>query len=309
MTLRFTVVSAHYSTLLPLFHAYYHSLGKTKLTAVQLGTLMIGFVPVLKETFPPVLLARRQPRHLPHLSGVFAGQLQQEKPASQVFLTSCTRPLRLMFRTRLIPLLTLYNLVVNSYLLILLSTLGTTFETVYDFSPGASGLAYMGMMVGFLASELTLGLFLDTYATRKARRRPEGTAKPEDRLPPVIFGSLLLPASLLLYGWTLEQRTMWLAPVVGSGLVAFTAMYSYIPVQIYVVDVYTLHTASATGAMSIVRSAVAAVVPLGADPLYRRLGYGWGYTLLAGLAVPFIGIGAVLVTKGERIRKLDSPVA
>lgn len=237
---------------------------------------MIGFVPVLKETFPPVLLARRQSRHLPHLSGVFAGHLQQEQRASQVFLASCTRPLRFMFRTRLIPLLTLYNLVINSYLLILLSTLGTTFETIYDFSPGASGLAYMGMMVGFLASELTLGLFLDTYATRKARRRPEGTAVPEDRLPPVIFGSLFLPAGLLLYGWTLEQRTMWLAPVVGSGLVAFMAMYSNIPVQIYVVDIYTLHTASATGAMSIVRSAVAAVVPLGADPLYRRLGYGWG---------------------------------
>ena len=269
---------------------------------------MIGFVPVLKETFPPVLLARRQASHLPHLSGVFAGQSQQEKRASQIFLTSCTRPLRFMFRTRLIPLLTLENLIINSYILILLSTLGTTFETVYRFSPGASGLAYMGMLVGFLASELTLGLFLDTYATRKARR-PEGTAKPEDRLPPVIFGSLLLPASLLLYGWTLEQRTMWLAPVVGSGLVAFAAMYAYIPVQIYVVDVYTLHTASATGAMAIVRSAVAAVVPLGADPLYRRLGYGWGYTLLAGLAVPFIGVGVVLVTMGERIRKIDRPVA
>ena len=66
---------------------------------------------------------------------------------------------------------------------------------------------------------------------------------------------------------------MWLAPVVGSGLVAFAAMYSYIPVQIYVVDVYTLHAASATGAISIVRSAIAAIVPLGADPLYQRLGY------------------------------------
>ena len=120
----------------------------------------------------------------------------------------------MMFRTRLIPLLTLENMVINSYLLILLSTLGTTFETVYGLSPGASGLAYLGMLVGFLASELTLGLFLDTYATRKARRHLKGTAKPEDHLPPIIFRSLLWPASLLLYGWTLEQRTMWLASVV-----------------------------------------------------------------------------------------------
>lgn len=278
------------------------------LTAVQLGALMIGFIPILKETFPPILLNRYQKRHQPHLSGDFASPSQQKKRASQVFLTACTRPLRLIFQTRLIPLFTLYTSIINSYLLVLLSTLGTTFEAVYGFSPGTSGLAYLGMLVGFLGSELTLGLFSDAYATRKARRRPGGVAKPEDHLPPLLFGSLLLPASLLLYGWTLQQQTMWLAPVVGSGLVAFAAMYSYIPVQIYVVDVYTLHAASATGAMTIIRSAIAAVVPLGADPLYSRLGYGWGYTLLAGLAVPFIGFGMVLVKYGERIRRLDSPV-
>lgn len=269
---------------------------------------MIGSMPIMKETFPPVLLARQKPHHQPHLSGAFASPAQSKTRASQVFLTACTRPLRFMFRTRLIPVFTLYTSIINSYLLILLSTLGSTFETVYGFSSGISGLAYLGMMVGFLISEVTLGLFSDTYARRKARRHPEGIAKPEDCLPPLILGALLLPASLLLYGWTLEQQTMWLAPVVGSGLVAFAAMYSYIPVQIYVVDVYTLHTASAIGAMSIVRSAIAAIVPLGADPLYKRLGYGWGYTLLASLAVPFIGIGVVLVRKGEQIRRLDSPV-
>ena len=36
---------------------------------------------------------------------------------------------------------------------------------------------------------------------------------------------------------------MWLGPVVGSGLVAFAATFPYIPVSIYVVEVYTLHTA------------------------------------------------------------------
>ena len=165
---------------------------------------MIGFMPIMKETFPPVLLARHQSRHQSHLSGAFISSSQEKKVASQLFLTTCTRPLRLMFRTRLIPLLTLSNSIINSYVLILLSTLGTTFEKVYHFSPGISGLAYLGMMVGFLASEITLGLFSDKYATRKAHRRPEGIAKPEDCLSPLILSTLLFPACLLLYGWTLE---------------------------------------------------------------------------------------------------------
>ena len=60
--------------------------------------------------------------------------------------------------------------------------------------------------------------------------------------------------------------------------------------------------------MTISRSAIAAVVPLGADPLHVLWLYGWGYTLLAWLAILFLGIGVVLVTKGERIRKFESAV-
>ena len=101
---------------------------------------------------------------------------------------------------------------------------------------------------------------------------------------------------------------MLICRVVGSGLVAFATMYSYIPVQIYTIDVYTLHAASATGAMSIIRSAISALVPLGANPLHAQLGYGRGYTLLASLALPFIGFGVGLVRYGEKIRKLDAPV-
>lgn len=264
---------------------------------------MIGFIPILKETYPPILLARQQA-----LQNHTTDTPQGNRHAKQVFFTACTRPFRFIFHTRIIPLFTLYTSIINSYVYILLSTLGTTFEDVYGFSPGASGLAYLGMLVGFMLSQISIGLFSDAYATRQARLRPDGLLKPEDRLPPLILGSIILPIGLLIYGWTLEQKVMWLAPIVGSGLIAFSTMYSYIPVRIYVVDVYTLHTASATGAMSIIRSAIAAVVPLAAGPLYVRLGYGWGYTLLAGLAIPFIFIGVVLVRWGERIRKLDSPV-
>ncbi|EED15452.1 conserved hypothetical protein [Talaromyces stipitatus ATCC 10500] len=264
-----------------------------------LGACMLGCLLTLRETYPPIVLAR-------HLKQQADSTKAAEKPASQLLITACTRPLRFIFRTRLIPLFTLYTSILNSYLFILLSTLGTTFQSSYRFSPGASGLAYLGMMAGFVLSQATLGVFSDFYANRQSQRRPDKTIKPEDRLPPLILGAVILPGALLFYGWTLERHTMWIAPIIGSGLVAFAAMYSYIPVQIYVIDVYTLHTASATGAMSIIRSAISAAVPLGADPLYARLGYGWGYTLLAGLALPFIILGVVLVRWGERIRQRES---
>lgn len=265
---------------------------------MQLGALLVGFIFIVRETFSPILLAREDGR-------AFINPAQNSR---QVFTTAFTRPLRFIFRTRLLPLFTLYTSILNSYLVILLATLGTKFETVYNFSPGASGLAYLGMAVGFVLSELTLGYLSDAYASRQTRRRPNGIAKPEDRLPPLTFGALLLPGALLLFGWTLERQIMWLVPIVGSGLIAFATMYSYIPVQIYTMEVYLLYTVSATGAMSIIRTAIAALAPLGANPLYSSLGYGWGYTLLAGLALPFVLFGLALVRYGESIRKLDSAV-
>lgn len=262
---------------------------------------MLGCIPILRETYPPVVLAH----HLRNLPG---RARSSKKRASKLFFAACTRPLRFILHSRLILLFTLYTSILNSTLWILLSTLGTTFQTVYHFSTGASGLTYLGMMAGFVLSQITLGVLSDLYTNRQARRRQNGDITPEDRLPPLIIGSILLPCALLLYGWTLEKHTMWIVPIIGSALVAFAAMYSYIPVQIYIVDAYTLHTASATGVMSIIRSVISAVVPLGADPLYARLGYGWGYTLFAGLTLPFIALGVAPVRWGERIRKRDTAV-
>ena len=166
---------------------------------------MIGFIPILKESCPPILLAR--PRKY-HLFATFASPSQPKKRSSQVSLTACTRPLGCLFQTRLIPLFTLYTSIINSYQPILL----------HPWHYFRSGIRFplwhkrpcFGMLVGFLGREFTLGLLSDAQATRIARRRPEGVAKPEYRPPPLLFGSLLLPASLLAYGWTLEQQTMWL---------------------------------------------------------------------------------------------------
>lgn len=269
---------------------------------------MLGMMTVYKETYPPLTQARWQKCFLSNDSNTKDGLAKQEQQIPEVFRTAFTRPFRFIFKTRLIPLFTLYTSIVNSYLLILFSTFGTTFEAFYDFSTGESGLAYLGMTIGFLLSEIALGLFSDAHVARRARRRPGGVKKPEDHLYPLAYGSMLLPASLLLYGWALERKFMWLGPVVGSGLVAVASMLSYIPVGVYVVELYTLHTASVMGSMSVIRSVIAAIVPLGADPLYARLGYGWGYTVLALVSVPFIGIGMGLVALGERIRKLDASV-
>lgn len=75
-----------------------------------------------------------------------------------------------------------------------------------------------------------------------------------------------------------------------------------IPVQTYFIDAFTLYAASATAALTVLRSLLGAIVPLAGQPLYDRLGLGWGNTLLACISLLMIAIPPVLIRYGERIR-------
>ena len=70
----------------------------------------------------------------------------------------------------------------------------------------------------------------------------------------------------------------------------------------YLVDAYAVSAASATGASTIIRSFCAALIPLDANPLYEKLGYGWGNSLLAFIALGGIPVAVLLTKYGERIR-------
>jgi len=57
------------------------------------------------------------------------------------------------------------------------------------------------------------------------------------------------------------------------------------PVQTYLIDAFTEYATSVTAARTILRSLVAAVLPLAGQPLYDKLGIGWGNSLLGFLAL------------------------
>lgn len=207
----------------------------------------------------------------------------------------------MLFQCPIVTLFALYSVIFYGYLLIMLATVGTVFQDVYGFTPGESGLAYLGMAIGFLIGQFILGPFSDGYVSRmKAKHQGEG--KPEHRLPPLLLGATMIPIGFAWYGWSVQQHTHWMVPILGSALVAVGIMYTYLPVQMYLVDVYTTFAASAIGANTIVRSICGGLLPLGVNPLYDRLGYGWGNTLLALVALAFLPMTALLLRYGERIR-------
>lgn len=75
--------------------------------------------------------------------------------------------------------------------------------------------------------------------------------------------------------------------------------------QAYLIDSYTIFAASALAATTILRSVMAAMLPLAAPKMYATMGLGWGNSLLAFLAMACIPIPLLLIKYGERMRKAN----
>ena len=122
-------------------------------------------------------------------------------------------------------------------------------------------------------------------------------------------GAILMPAGLLWYGWAAQRMVHWIMPDVGIAIFGCGYITSSYSVQAYVIEAFDGYTASAGAASRLLSSVFAFAFPIFAPALYSSLGYGYGNTILAGLAMA-LGVSApwVLWTYGEKLRKMGSAI-
>ena len=207
--------------------------------------------------------------------------------------------------------------VVYGYLYLLFTTITEVFEDQYHFSQGAVGLTYLGIGVGSLFGVVIFGVASDKILKAKSK---SGEMKAEYRLPPMIPGSFVIPIGctlsstyatcgstdirvVFLYGWSAEKHVFWIVPILGTGIVGLGLLATFMPIQTYLVDAFTIYAASALAANTILRSLVGALLPLAGQKMYATLGLGWGNSLLAFIAIAMFPIPVIFYKYGERIRK------
>jgi len=79
-------------------------------------------------------------------------------------------------------------------------------------------------------------------------------------------------------------------------------MFAQMTVSTYLVDAYTVYSASAIAANTVFRSLAGAVLPLAGGRMYETLGLGWGNSLLAFIALGLSPVPFLFYRYGERIR-------
>lgn len=255
----------------------------------------------MRETFEPVLLERkakalRKQTGNPNLRS----RLDPGIPTRQFFTRALIRPTKMLILSPIVLLLSIYMAVVYGYLYLLFTTLTLVFESKYHFSQGAVGLSFLGIGIGSMLGLVIFGALSDKTVKKMAAK---GEMKPEYRLPPLIPGSLVIPIGLFWYGWSADKGVHWIMPIIGTLWVGLGLLATFMPIQTYLVDAYTIHAASAIAANTVLRSLVGAFLPLAGPAMYAALGLGWGNSLLAFIALALAPVSWIFYRYGEQIRK------
>ncbi|KAF8535122.1 putative MFS multidrug transporter [Trichophaea hybrida] len=272
------------------------------LLAICSGTVTIITFFFLKETYAPAILEAKAKR-LRKSTGNLKLRAKFTIPLSpkEHFSNALARPFKVLFMSPIVLFLSTYMAIVYGYLYLLFTTFPTVFGVQYHFSTSTVGLAYLGLGVGCMIGLAYLGIVSDRILI--SRTKKFGESKPEFRLPPMAYGSPLIPIGLFWFGWSVEKDVHWIVPIIGTSFVGMGLLTVFMPVNTYIMDAYEKYSASALASTAVLRSILGACLPLAGPKMYASLGLGWGTSVMGFIAVAFMPMPFIFERYGERLRK------
>lgn len=203
----------------------------------------------------------------------------------------------------IVMILCIYIAVLYGFLYILFTTFTFVYEGTYGFSSEGAGLSFIAGGIGNILGVVLTGVISDKLIQRKKARNE--APQPEDRLNLIITGpcAILLPAGLIIYGWSAYKHIHWIVPMIGTAIMGFGMIGVFMSVQTYLVDSFQAYAASVTAANGVLRSILGAVLPLVGLQLYDKLGLGWGNTLLGLILLGLAPTLWIFNRIGRRLRE------
>ena len=252
---------------------------------IAAGATLALVVPLQRETYGPYLL-RQKARKLRHENPGKVYRTDFDLDAKGLYRRSLTRPVRLLIAAPICTCMSVYLALIYGilYLHIIAATLLFAPEPLYGlfsyrWTHGTTGLSFLGAGIGSLIGTAICARYLNRSYRRAAaaHERKTGVAAhlPEFRLPFMQAGMAIVPAGLIIFGWTADARTHWVAPLIGACLFGLGLLMGYITIHTYLVDAFERYAASALAAAILSRCVVSCVFTVMGFQLYRQLGYAW----------------------------------
>jgi DHA1 family multidrug resistance protein-like MFS transporter len=180
----------------------------------------------VKETFPPVLL-RQKAAHLRLETGNWALHTKlDEEPIhfSFLFRKYALKPVQMMIKEPILIVMTAYISLVYGILYLIFFAYPYSFQGDRQMDYGISSLPFLAIFVGVLIACLFLTWETKVIFTPKLIKAKK--LIPEERLPPMMAGGVLLVIGLFWFAWTSQPNiTVW--PQIISGVFIGCGVSSY----------------------------------------------------------------------------------
>ncbi|XWW93080.1 hypothetical protein V2A60_001008 [Cordyceps javanica] len=266
------------------------------------GIVTVTAFILMRETFEPVLLERKAAslRKSTGNTELQTKTFDNKRTPTQLLVRAAIRPLRMLFLSPVVFLLSLYTAFMFGLIYLLFTTFPGVFGLTYHFATEIAGLAYLGLGIGMIIS---IGLFA-VFSDKLLHQPREGTLeRPELRLILMMWSTPVIPVGFFWYGWSADKAAHWIVPILGTLVIGLGAFLTLMPAQLYLVDAFGAEAAaSALAANTVLRSLFGALLPLAGPAMYETLGLGWGNSLLAFITLGFCPIPFLFYRYGEALR-------
>ncbi|VUC32560.1 unnamed protein product [Clonostachys rosea] len=270
--------------------------------------LLVAIAFLVPETFHPAVL-RRKAKLLRQSTGDSRWRApieEQDKSILGAVGKSLKRPFQLLIFEPMCLSLCIFSALLLGILYLFFGAFPLIFHTHHHFNLWQVGLSFLGIGVGLIAGVLTdpvwsrVRLHYVSILAESSGKPSNG--EPEFRLPPAIFGSLLVPLGLFVFAWTTYPSIHWIVPIVGSAVFGMGNILVFTGIFAFLVDAYPDYAASALAANACVRCVFAAAFPLFGNEMYVTLGFQWASSLLAFLTLAMVPFPFLFFKYGKRIR-------
>jgi len=172
------------------------------------------------------------------------------------------------------------------------------------------GLGYgLALTIGGSLGELAAGWVVDLVVKRERRKLGGADPEPEVRLKAIWTGEILVPSGLLIYGFCLSYKTVWIAPLLGMGIAAFGIQVITTTCYTYAIDCYRPEGSEVAQVINFFRQEFGMTFAFYALRLADRIGFQFTFLFFAicGGVLAFIPILGLMWRGKEWRQRMGKP--
>jgi multidrug resistance protein len=258
---------------------------------------------MVKETYAPKLLrSKAQKVRKETGDSRFWSRYDERKSFQEILKLNMARPFVMMVSEPICIFWNVYIGILYAVLYLCFVAYPIVFSQERHWSPGLTGLGYLGIGIGCLitiCSEPLIRRVINNHAPDPTTGKP----RPEAMISPVCVGAMLVPIGELIFAWTCTPNVHWIAPIIAGIPFGAGNCAVFIYASNYLVHSYGVFAASALSGNAVWRSVLGATLPLAGPKLYETLGSNWAGTLLGCLELVLVPIPFVFYRYGSKIRE------